>query len=80
MAPLPYLAADVDAAAIGEYEVEEHRIRRAMRQRVERLLLRAGGINLEARVAKDDAKAPDDLRLVVDYENARALVHPTNSG
>ena len=34
---------------------------------------------LEARLAQDDPQRPEDLRLVVDHQNARTVVHATLS-
>ena len=48
-APLPQLAADVDAGAVGEHEVEDHRLRRAHRRGGERALGGVGGLDLVAR-------------------------------
>src|SRR4051794_41874372 len=65
MAPLAHLLADVYAAAVGQHEVEQHGIRGAAGEGVERLFLCAGGGDLVARVAEDHTQAADYLRLVV---------------
>ena len=74
-APATHLAADVDAAAVRQDQVQQHRVGRPVRQCVERLLLRRGRVDLEAGVAQHHAQATDDLRLVVHDEDARALCH-----
>ena len=74
-APLAHLAADVDAAAVRQHEVEQDGVRRAVRERVERLLLRRRRVHLEARVLQHHAQSPDYLRLVVHDQDASSLGH-----
>ena len=69
--PLAQRARDVDAVAVGQHEVDDRGRRRAQRGRVQRLLGRRRLEHLEARVAQDDLQRPQDLRLVVDDQDAR---------
>ena len=78
-APLAQAPADVDAAAVGEHEVDDRRARRAQRGRVERLGRGGGGDGLEAGVAQDDAQGAQDLQLVVADEHAWRVAHPAAS-
>src|SRR3954447_10803374 len=80
MAPLAHLLADVYAAAVGQHEVEQHGIRGAVGEGVERLFLGAGGVDLVTRVAENHTQAADDLRLAVDDQDARPVGHATRSG
>src|SRR4051812_7493367 len=80
-APAADLLADLEAAAVGEDEVEDHDVGRADRDGVERLLLRRGLRDPEARAAQHDPQAAEDLGLVVDDEDVgAALGHAGASG
>ncbi len=74
-APLAQAARDLDAVAVGQHEVEDRRVRRAQRRRVQRLGRRRGGDHVEAVVAQGDPQRAQDLRLVVADEDARTLAH-----
>ena len=68
--PLAQRLRDLDPVAVGQHEVDDRRRRRVQRGRVERLLDRRRLQDLEARVAQDDLQRPQDLRLVVDDQDA----------
>ena len=63
-------AADLDAVAVGQHEVDDRRVRRAHGRLVERLRGGRRRIDLEAGVAQDHAQRAQDLRLVVADEDA----------
>ena len=71
--PLAQRPGHLDAVAVGQHEVDDRGVRRMERREVERLLRRRRGHGLEPGVAQDDAQRPQDLRLVVDDEDATAL-------
>src|SRR4051794_10603663 len=80
-APAAHLLADLDTAAVGQDEVEDHDVGRAHGDGVEGLPLRRGLRDLETRGAQDDPQAAEDLGLVVDDEDVRAaLRHAGASG
>ena len=70
-APRAQLPADVTSRAVGQQQVEDHRVRRTQRRRGQRLLRRRGGVDLVARAAQVRIERPKELRLVVDDEDAR---------
>src|SRR6185437_3830849 len=72
VAPAAHLGADLHAAAVGQHQVEHHRVGRADRHRVERLGLGLGGVHVVAGVAEDHAQRAQDLRLVVHDEHVLA--------
>ena len=72
--PRAQLAADVDAGAVRQHEVEDHRVRRAHRRRRERRLGGVGRLDLVAGAAQARPQRAQDLRLVVDDEHARAAL------
>ena len=55
--PLAQRAADLDAVAVGQHEVEDRGVGRLQRGLVERLLRRRGRDHVEARFAQDDLAA-----------------------
>ena len=70
LAPLARRAADLDAVAVGQDEVEDRRVRALQRRDVQRL---GGGLRrqrLEAGLAHHDLQRAHDLRLVVADEHA----------
>ena len=71
---LAHLGADVDAAAVGQHEVEHHRVGRAHRRRRRAPPASVSAAStVVAGVAQDHLQAADDLRLVVDDEDALRL-------
>ena len=62
---------DLDAALVREHEVENDGLGSAHSGRGERGLAGFGGIDVVARAAKRRLQRSDDLRLVVDDEDAR---------
>ena len=71
-APRTELTRDVGAAAVREHEIEDDRVRRRKRGGGERALCRVGGVDLVAGAAQARLQRTQDVRLVVDYENASA--------
>src|SRR5581483_4394935 len=71
-APRPQLARDVGAAAVRENEVEDDRVGRRDRGGSERTLGRVGGIDLVPGAAQARLERPQDVRLVVDDQDAPA--------
>ena len=76
--PRPQLAAHIRAAAVRKDEVEDHRLGRMRGRRDERLLCRRRRVDGVAGAAERRAKRPQDLRLVVDDEDALPA-HACNS-
>ena len=74
-APRSELAAHVGARAVGQDQVEDHRVGRAHRRLRERGLRRLGGLDLVPRRPQAGAQRAQDLRLVVDDEDARPRAH-----
>src|SRR5581483_3618519 len=70
-APAAQLARDVGAASIRENEVEDHGVRRTHGGARQRLLARRGRVDVVARSAQARLERAQDLRLVVDDEDAR---------
>ena len=79
--PRPQLAADVDPAPVGEDEVEDDRLGRANGGGRQRRLGGRGRVDLVAGAAEGRLERAQDLRLVVDDEDARPARHAaTGSG
>ena len=72
LAPGAQLAADLDARAVGQHQVDDRRVRTADRGAVERLLGGRAGQHLVAGAAQHEAQRAQDLRVVVADEDALA--------
>ena len=75
-APRPQLSADVASRAVGQQEVEDHRVGRPERRRGQRLRGRRRRVDLVARAAQVRGERAQELRLVVDDEDARVTTRP----
>jgi hypothetical protein len=78
--PLAQAAGELDAAAVGEHEVDDGGVRRAHGGAVERLLHRGGLDHVVAGLAQDDLQRAQDLALVVDHEHPGEIAHAGSSG
>ena len=76
----PELAADVRAAAVGQHEVEDDRLGRVQAGGGERLLRGRRRLHLVAGAAQVRLERAEDLRLVVDDEDALTAHAGTSTG
>src|SRR4029450_14159732 len=67
------LAADVRAAAVGEQQVENHRLRRSHRRLRQRVGGRFSRLDRIARGAQLELQGAQNLRLIVDDQDPGAL-------
>src|SRR5207302_490867 len=65
------LAADVRAAPVGEHEIEDDSIRRVRRRLRQRLRCCGGDLDLIAGALQARAQRPQDLRFVIDDQDAQ---------
>ena len=78
--PLAQAPGELDAAAVGEHEVDDRGVGRAHGGAIERLLHRGGLDHLVAGLAQDDLQRAQDLALVIDDQHARQIAHAGSSG
>ena len=69
--PGAQLAADLDAAAVGEHEVQHDEVRRRVDRLHQRLVRRGGHVERVAARGKDGPQRAADLLLVVDDQDVR---------